>query len=280
MLRHHILNYEHAREAAHTLARHARSLGQFPRVGIILGSGLGEAAGRIEKAKAIPYRSIPHFPRATVEGHTGSLHLGIWGKVPVAVLAGRVHLYEGLSPSQVLFPARVLGLAGVEIMVVTCAAGGISPFARVGSFMVFSDHLNLLGQPLLAGSRDSRWGPRFMDLSEAYDLALRTEARRAARALGLKHFEGVYAAVPGPQYETPAEIRALRQLGADAVGMSAVPDVLAARQMGVRVLALATITNRAAGLSRHPVSHEEVLRGGRKAAQDLGCWLDVLLPKL
>ena len=272
--------YRQAQEAARYVTRQARSLGQFPRVGIILGSGLGGVVARIERARKIPYKSIPHFPRTTVEGHAGILHLGFWGKVPVAVLEGRMHLYEGFTPSEVLFPARVLGLAGVEVLVVTCAAGGISPRALPGSFMIFSDHLNLLGQPLLAGAHDVRWGPRFLDMSEAYDSALRQEARRAAKTLGLKWFEGVYASVLGPQFETPAEVRALRRLGADAVGMSAVPDVLAARQMGVRVLAIATITNRAAGLSRHLLTHEEVLEVGTRAAEDLARWLDVLLPRV
>ena len=272
--------YPQAQVAARCLLRQARSMGQFPRVGIILGSGLGEVVARVKRAREVPYKSIPHFPRTTVEGHAGILHLGVWGKVPVAMLGGRVHLYEGFAPSQVLFPARVLGLAGVEVLVVTCAAGGISPRALPGSFMIFSDHLNLAGQPLLAGRHDVRWGPRFLELSDAYDAALRQEARRAAKALGLKWFEGVYASVLGPQFETPAEVRALRQLGADAVGMSAVPEVLAARQMGVRVLAIAAITNRAAGLSRHPLSHEAVLEAGQRAAQDLARWLDDLLPRL
>jgi len=272
--------YPQAQVAARYLLRQARSMGQFPRVGIILGSGLGEVVARVGEARKIPYKSIPHFPRTRVEGHAGMLHLGDWGRVPAAVLEGRVHLYEGFAPSQVLFPARVLGLAGVEVLVVTCAAGGISPRALPGSFMIVSDHLNLAGQPLLAGPHDVRWGPRFLELSDAYDAVLREEARRAAKASRLKWFEGIYASVLGPQYETPAEVRALRQLGADAVGMSVVPDVLAARQMGVRVLALAAITNRAAGLSRHPLSHEEVLEAGQRAAQDLARWLDDLLPRL
>ena len=272
--------YREVQEAARYVTRQARSLGQFPRVGIILGSGLGGAVARIERARKIPYQSIPHFPQTTVEGHAGILHLGFWERVPVAVLEGRMHLYEGFRPSEILFPARVLGLAGVEVLVVTCAAGGISPRALPGSFMVFSDHLNLLGQPLLGGPHDVRWGPRFLDMSEAYDSALRQEARRAAKASKLKWFEGVYASVPGPQFETPAEVRAVRRLGADAVGMSAVPDVLAARQMGVRVLAIAAITNRAAGLSRHLLTHEDVLEVGTKAAKDLARWLDILLPRV
>ena len=273
-------DYQHAQEAARYVTRQARPLGQFPRIGIILGSGLGGVVARIERAREVPYKSIPHFPQTTVEGHAGILHLGHWGGVPVAVLEGRMHLYEGFTAAEVLFPARVVGLAGVEVLVVTCAAGGISPRAVPGGFMVFSDHLNCLGQSLLGGPHDVRWGPKFLDMSEAYDAALRQEARRAAKASKLKWFEGVYAAVLGPQFETPAEIRALRRVGADAVGMSAVPDVLAARQMGVRVLAFATITNRAAGLSRQLLTHEDVLEVGTRAAADLARWLDVLLPRI
>jgi purine-nucleoside phosphorylase len=272
--------YRQAQEAARYVTRQARSMAQPPRVGIILGSGLGGVVARIERAWKIPYKSIPHFPRTTVEGHAGILHLGFWGKIPVAVLEGRMHLYEGFTAPEVLFPARVLGLACVEVLVVTCAAGGISPPALPGSFMVLSDHLNLLGQPLLGGRHDVRWGPRFLDMREAYDPVLRQEARRAAKASKLKWFEGVYASVLGPQFETPAEVRALRRLGADAVGMSAVPDVLAARQMGVRVLAIAAITNRAAGLSRKLLTHEEVLEVGTRAGEDLARWLDVLLPRV
>jgi len=269
--------YPEAVEAAQFLAsRWSRR----PRVGLILGSGL-EGVGRdLREMRRISYRSVPHFPQPTVAGHRGTLHLGFWGDVPVAILAGRVHLYEGYSPAETVFPTRVLALADIEFLVVTCAAGGIAPRAAPGCLMIFSDHLNLQGVNPLAGFHDLRWGPRFVDLSDVYDRKLGADARRVARALGLKCFEGVYASVLGPSYETPAEIRALRRLGADAVGMSTVPEVIAARQMGVRVLALAMITNRAAGLGTRPLSHEEVLKVGKSASRSLARLLDTLLPQL
>lgn len=251
-----------------------------PRLGIVLGSGLGDAVGGLRDAAKIPYKSIPNFPGPTVRGHAGTFHLGFWGEVPVAVLEGRLHLYEGYAPAEVVFPARVLALAGVEVLLATCAAGGIAPRAAPGSFMIFSDHLNFQGQNPLAGLHNGRWGARFVDMSQAYDSALRRKAQRAARACGLRCFEGVYAALLGPNYETPAEIRALRRLGADAVGMSTVPEVIAARQMGVRVLAIATITNRAAGLRKQPLSHEDVLEVGKKAGRNLVRLLEALMPTL
>ncbi|HEV2492732.1 MAG TPA: purine-nucleoside phosphorylase [Terriglobia bacterium] len=255
-----------------------------PRVGIILGSGLGEAISRVRDARVIPYHSIPFFPRsaASVAGHAGELHAGRWGNVPVAGLAGRIHLYEGYSPAQVVYLTRVLALAGVEMLIATCAAGGIARRAVPGSFMIFCDHLNFQGQNPLVGAHDSRWGERFVDLSQAYDPELREKAGKAAVAAGrrgdrLECFEGVYAALLGPSYETPAEIRFLQHAGADAVGMSTVPEVIAARQLGVRVLAVATITNRAAGLSRGRLSHQEVLEAGKKASGRLVRFLDELL---
>ena len=258
-----------------------------PRVGIILGSGLGEVVARVDDAQVIPYNSIPCFPRSAspVEGHADELHLGLWGKTPVAVLAGRMHLYEGYSPAEVVFPTRVLAVAGIEVLIATCAAGGIAPRATPGSFMIFSDHLNFQGQSPLAGVHDPRWGQRFVDLSEAYDLELRLRATKAAAAASqpddrLTCFEGVYAALLGPSYETPAEIRFLERAGADAVGMSTVSEVVAARQLGVRVLAVATITNRAAGLSRGRLSHQEVLEEGKRSSARLVRFLDALLSTL
>jgi purine-nucleoside phosphorylase len=251
-----------------------------PRVGIILGSGLGGVARKIRKATIIPYNLIPYFPQPTVLGHTGRLHLGAWKGVPVAVLEGRLHLYEGFTPDQVAFPTRVLALAGIETLIVTCAAGGIAPRAIPGNSMLFSDHLNFQGRNPLAGPYDRSWGLRFVDLSRAYDSGLRRAAAEAMAALRLGYFEGTYAAVLGPNYETPAEVRAFRRLGADAVGMSAVPEVLAARQLGVRVLAVATITNRAAGLSRKLLDHREVLAVGKGAARNLARFLEEFLPSI
>jgi purine-nucleoside phosphorylase len=251
-----------------------------PRVAIVLGSGLGEVLPGLRSVRRIPWTSIPGFPRPSVAGHAGALHLGLWGEVPVAVLAGRVHLYEGYAPAEVVFPARVLALSGIRSFVATCAAGGIAPRAIPGSLMVFSDHLNFQGANPLAGFYDPHWGERFVDMSQAYDPSLRRHAIKAARALGLKCFEGVYASLLGPTFETPAEIRALRTLGADAVGMSTVQEVIAVRQMGVRALAVAVITNRAAGLSSKPLGHQEVLEFGRAASRDLARLIDAALPAL
>jgi purine-nucleoside phosphorylase len=251
-----------------------------PRVGLILGSGLGDVAKSLEGDTPISYQSIPHFPRSTVSGHAGELHMGAWKNVPVAILAGRMHFYEGYTPAEVVFPTRVLALAGIEILVVTCAAGGIAPQATPGSFMFLCDHLNLQGQNPLVGAHDRRWGERFIDMSAPYDPHLRRQALKAAAKLKLKCREGVYAALLGPSFETPAEIRALKHWGAGAVGMSTVPEVIAARQMSVRVLGVATITNRAAGLSAQPLSHHEVLEMGKTTSQNLIRFLDALLPRL
>jgi purine-nucleoside phosphorylase len=249
-----------------------------PRIGIVLGSGLGELAERLAQPRQISFRAIPHFPFPTAEGHAGMLVWGKWNGVPVAILEGRLHLYEGWRPDQVAFPVRVLAQAGVRTVILTSAAGGIARRAVPGSFMILADHLNFQGANVLAGVEEPRWGPRFVDLSEAYDPGLRALARDASRRLKIRCFEGVYAAVLGPSYETPAEIRALRTLGADAVGMSTVPEVIALRALGLPVLALASITNRAAGLAIRPLTHEEVIRRGRESAQDLARWLDELIP--
>jgi purine-nucleoside phosphorylase len=248
-------------------------------VGIILGSGLGLAsvARYLQPSESISYRSIPNFPRPTVAGHSGELHVGYWGCVPVAILAGRMHLYEGYSPAQVVLPTRALALVGIQYVFMTCAAGGIAATRTPGSLMVFSDHLNYQGFNPLVGAQDERLGIRFVDMSAAYDPKLRRLACRAARRLKIKCSEGVYAALLGPSFETPAEIRALRLLGADAVGMSTVPEVIAARQMGLRVMAVALITNRAAGLSPRPLSHEEVLEAGRQAGGSLIALLDAVI---
>jgi len=251
---------------------------EAPRVGIVLGSGLGGILPDLRGARKIPWTSIPGFPRPSVAGHGGALHLGFWGDVPVAVLAGRVHLYEGYGPGEVVFPARVLALAGIHAFIATCAAGGIARRATPGSLMVLSDHLNFQGANPLAGFHDRRWGERFVDMTQTYDPSLRHYTLKAARARGLKCFEGVYASLLGPSYETPAEIRALRTLGADAVGMSTVPEVIAVRQMGVRALAAAIITNRAAGLSRKPLNHMQVLQTGQAASRDLARLIGAVLP--
>ena len=271
---------QHGYEQAEEAAAYVRSRGFTPQVAITLGSGLDDVVGRLDTQVKIPYHLIPHFPGTTVKGHGGTLHLGFWRDVPVAILEGRVHCYEGHAPSTVVFPVRVLALAGVQTFIFTCAAGGIAVKSRPGGFMVFSDHLHFQGVNPLVGVHDPRWGAQFVDLTEAYDAGLRRIVRNAARKLRVPCFEGVYASLLGPTYETPAEIRALKRLGADAVGMSTVPEVMAARQLGRRVLAIATIANRAAGLAGKPLSHEEVLAAGRAASRHLADLLDAVLARL
>jgi purine-nucleoside phosphorylase len=270
----------HSYEQAEQAAAYILSKGFAPRVAIILGSGLDEVASRLQTQVTIPYKLIPHFPETTVQGHGGTLHLGSWKGVPAAILEGRVHYYEGHAPAAVVFPVRALALAGVETFILTCAAGGIAAKLKPGSFMVFSDHLHLQGVNPLVGIHDPRWGAQFVDLTEAYDPRLRGITRRAATRLRVPCFEGVYASLLGPTFETPAEISVLKAMGADAVGMSTVPEVMAARQLQRRVLAIATISNRAAGLAGKPLSHEEVLATGRAASRNLADLLDKILPQI
>ncbi|HXJ92781.1 MAG TPA: purine-nucleoside phosphorylase [Terriglobia bacterium] len=269
--------YDEAQTAARYIVNRAKIQ---PRVGIILGSGLGEVVAQLENARHIPYREIPHFPRSTVAGHAGEMLLGTWMGQPTAILSGRMHLYEGYTPAEVVLPTRALALAGIEFLFVTCAAGGIGNRCTPGALMILSDHLNYQVANPLTGPEDKRLGPRFIDMSEPYDAGLRALARSAARKLRLRCSEGVYAALLGPSFETSAEIRALKRLGADAVGMSTVPEVIAARQCGVRVLAVASITNRAAGLSRRPLSHQEVLDGGRRGAGSLARLFNEVMAQL
>lgn len=249
-------------------------------MGIILGSGLGEVVSRLENPRQLPYSAIPHFPRSTVAGHAGELLLGTWRGEPTAILSGRMHLYEGYTPAEVVLPTRALALAGIEFLFVTCAAGGIAGRCTPGTLMILSDHLNYQGHNPLIGPAEDRLGARFVDMSAAYDAHVRTLARHAARKLRLRCSEGVYAALLGPSFETPAEIRALKRLGADAVGMSTVPEVIAARQLGVRVLAVASITNRAAGLGARPLSHQEVLEAGRLGAGNLARLFEEVIARL
>ena len=230
-----------------------------PKVGLILGSGLGILAEEIEEAVAIPYEEIPHFPVSTVEGHAGRLALGrLEGKAVVA-MQGRFHLYEGYPLEAVTFPLRVMKRLGVEIAVITNAAGGINESFRAGDLMLISDHINFMFRNPLVGPNDPGLGDRFPDMSEAYDADLRRLAKRVADKMGIDLKEGVYAAMLGPSYETPAEIRMLRIVGADAVGMSTVPEVIVARHAGIRVLGLSCIANMAAGILPQPLSHQEVM---------------------
>ena len=232
--------------------------GRTPKVGIVLGSGLGDFAERLEGRTAIPYSELPHFPKSSVIGHAGRLVLGNIGGEPIVAMQGRVHYYEGFSPSEVVFPIRVLCRLGIHTLVVTNAAGGINPDFAPGDLMAITDHINLSGFNPLRGPNDDRLGPRFPDMSEGYSRALTAKIVECGKKLGLIVRTGVYAISAGPSYETPAEIRMLQRLGADAVGMSTVPEVIAARHMGVKVAGISCITNLAAGISAVPLSHEEV----------------------
>jgi len=250
----------------------ARTLLQ-PAIGVVLGSGLGAFADSLSDAASVAFDQIPHFPVPSVSGHSGALVVGRAGNVPIAVLQGRVHSYEGHSLADVVFPVRTLGRLGVRIVVMTNAAGAVNPDFEAGQLMILKDHINLLGNPLL-GPNESGLGPRFPDMTGAYDPDLRRIAVEACAASHAVAHEGVYIAVPGPSYETPAEIRMARTLGADAVGMSTVPEVIAARHMGIRVLAISCLTNLAAGVSERPLAHDDVLAVGERMRATL---LDVLV---
>lgn len=240
-----------------------------PQIAIVLGSGLGAFAEQLENATAIPFAEIPHFPQSTVPGHSGKLVVGTVAGVPVAVMQGRVHAYEGYSSDEVTFPVRVLGRMGVRTLVLTNAAGGINPSLRQGQLVLLSDHINLSGRNPVAGPNDERFGPRFFDMSEAYSARLRRLAQQAAQADGFDLPEGVYLSVLGPSFETPAEIRAFRTMGADLVGMSTVQETIAARHMGIEVLGISCVTNMAAGIQKEPLSHEEVMETGRAVEKQL-----------
>ncbi len=257
-----------------------------PRIGMVLGSGLGAVAGAIAYPIVVPYAEIPHFPKSTVEGHTGRIVAGYLGGVPVAAMQGRVHYYEGYTPHQVTFPMRALGALGLRSVVLTNAAGGIAEGYKVGQLVALSDHINMMGWNPLAGPNEPRFavrpgaGLRFFDMTEAYSKELRALAREAAAEEGFPLEEGVYLAVSGPSFETPAEIRAFRGMGATLVGMSTVPETIVARHMGMEVLGLSCVTNLAAGLSPTPLSHEEVYEAGQRVEQRLVRLLERIAPRM
>jgi purine-nucleoside phosphorylase len=251
-----------------------------PAIALVLGSGLGGLAERLTGAIAIPYAEIPHFPRSTVEGHSGRLLLGRFAGVPLAVMQGRVHCYEGYTPQQVIFPTRVLARLGIATMLVTNAAGAIRGDLAPGELVLITDHINFTGANPLSGANDERLGPRFFDMTEAYSRRLRALAQQAAAAQRFRLPEGVYLAVTGPSFETPAEIRAFRTLGADLVGMSTVHEVIAARHLGMEVLAISCVTNMAAGLVEAPIDHTAVVEIGARAEQQLARLLAALMPQL
>lgn len=230
-----------------------------PEVGVILGSGLGHVVDSIEAETSIPYGEIPGARASTVLGHQGRLILGRTGNLPVAVMQGRVHFYEGYEMAEVLFLARTLGRLGIKKLIVTNAAGGVNTSFAPGDLMLISDHINFMGVNPLRGPNVDEFGVRFPDMSEAYPESLRNVAKEVAAAMNLKLQEGVYLALSGPTYETPAEIRAFRTLGADAVGMSTVPEVIAASHMLIPVLGISCITNMAAGILKQKLTHQEVM---------------------
>jgi len=257
-----------------------------PRIGIVLGSGLGAVADAVAPEVTVPYREIPHFPQSTVEGHSGRLIAGRIGTVPVVVMQGRVHSYEGYTPQQVTFPMRVLGMLGVRAVVLTNAAGGIGEGYSVGQLVVLGDHINQMGWNPLTGPNDERFavrkgaGLRFFDMTEAYSKRLRALAAESAAEEGFALEEGVYLATPGPCFETPAEIRAFRSLGATLVGMSTVPETIVARHMGIEVLGISCVTNLAAGLGATQLSHEEVSDTGRKVEKRLAGLMTRIVPRI
>ncbi len=257
-----------------------------PRIGIVLGSGLGAVADAVTESVVVPYAQIPHFPQSTVEGHSGRIVAGLLSDVPVVVMQGRVHFYEGYTPRQVTFPMRVLGALGLQSVILTNAAGGIQEGYRVGQLVALSDHINLMGWNPLVGPNEPRFavrpgaGLRFFDMTEAYSRQLRAMAKEAAVEEGFKLDEGVYLAVSGPSYETPAEIRAFRALGATLVGMSTVPETIVARHMGIEVLAISCVTNLAAGLGATQLNHQEVFETGRQVERRLALLLQRLVPRI
>ena len=304
--------YDQVAEAATFLKSKLGALA--PRIGIVLGSGLGAAADAIANPVIVPYSEIPHFPQSTVEGHSGRMVAGSLGGAPVnhpndkdpplgapvnhpndqdpslgapvIIMQGRVHFYEGYSPLQVTFPMRVLGALGIRAVILTNAAGGIQAGLQVGQLVALADHINMMGFNPLNGPNEPRFafrpgvGLRFFDMTEAYSKPLRELARAAAADEGFELAEGVYLATPGPSFETPAEIRAFRALGATLVGMSTVPETIVARHMGVEVLGISCVTNLAAGLGATPLSHEEVFETGRQVERRLANLLKRLAPRI
>jgi purine-nucleoside phosphorylase len=252
-----------------------------PSVGLVLGSGLGSFADNLANRMAIPYSEIPNFPVSTgVVGHAGELVLGEAGQTPVAVLSGRVHFYEGRPIADAVFPARVLARLGAQVVILTNAAGGVRLTFRPGDLMLISDHINGFGTNPLIGPNEEALGPRFPDMSAVYDPALRRIAKVAARQLRIPLKEGVYIGLHGPSYETPAEIRALRRMGVDAVGMSTVPEAIVLRHAGVRVLGISTITNMAAGILKKPLHHAEVLETTQRIGARFVKLLTAIVPRI
>ena len=269
--------YERVEHAARTIRSR---FGEEVRVALVLGSGLGAFADDIEDSVVIPYEEIPGFARPTVEGHMGRLVLGKIEGVTVAAMQGRFHYYEGYAFEEVIFPIRMFNLLGAKSLVLTNAAGGINVAFDQGALMIISDHLNLMGMSPLRGLHDERFGQRFPDMTEVYSHDYQELAVEEARAMGLELRRGIYAALSGPSYETPAEIRMLRILGADAVGMSTVPEAIAAQQMGIKILGISCITNMAAGVIGEPINHQEVIDTGERVRDTFKELLRRVIPRL
>ena len=251
-----------------------------PDVAVVLGSGLGDFVDALGEATITPYAGIPHWPPSAVIGHAGTLVVGTTAGKRVAALAGRAHFYEGHDLRTVTFATRVLGRLGVKVLILTNAAGGINTAFEPGTLMAIDDHINLLGSNPLVGPNDERFGPRFPDMTEVYSKRLRRLADEAARTRGLRLAHGVYVAVHGPSYETPAEIRYLRTIGADAVGMSTVPEALVARHMGMEVLGISCITNPAAGVLPEPLHHDEVMQVARRVKGEFSALLEGVIERI
>jgi purine-nucleoside phosphorylase len=253
---------------------------ELPRIGVVLGTGLGDFAGTPGGAVSIPYRDLPHWPVPQVVGHEGRLVVGSVKGQQVVVLAGRCHAYEGHDFDTLTFAVRALGLLGVQMLILTNAAGGINLDFAPGTLMIIDDHLNLTGGNPLVGPNDTRFGPRFPDMTEVYSSRLRGIAAQAGKAIRLDLAHGTYAGVLGPSYETPAEIRHLRAIGADAVGMSTVPEAIAARHLGIEVLGISCITNMAAGVLPRPLDHQEVLETAARAGARFTSLLEEIIVRL
>jgi purine-nucleoside phosphorylase len=251
-----------------------------PKIGLVLGSGLGAFADQLSEATRIPYSQVPGFPRSTAIGHAGQMVIGNAGEIPVAVMQGRVHLYEGYSVQEVSLPIRVFGRMSIGAAVITNAAGGINLKYQQGALVVISDHINLQGVNPLVGANDDRFGLRFPDMTQAYSKAYAKAAREEAEKLGIALQDGVYAGLLGPSYETPAEIRYLRTIGADLVGMSTVAEVIAARHVGIKVLAISCVTNMAAGILDQILTHQEVMETGEKVRVQFEALLRAVLPRI
>lgn len=254
--------------------------GLRPEIALVLGSGLGAFADELTEAVRIPFAEIPHYPQPSAQGHAGRLVIGKSGDVPIAAMQGRVHLYEGHSPKDVVFPMRVFGRMGIRAAILTNAAGGISDKLKPGCLVVLQDHINLQGVNPLSGPNDARFGIRFVDMTTAYCREYQDIAIRAGEHLHLDVFQGVYAALHGPSYETPAEIRYLRAIGADVVGMSTALEVIVARHMGIKVLAISCVTNLAAGITGQAISHAEVLDTGERVRGQFVALLRAVIPDI